>query len=542
MWDRIQAELERARRELLLRELGSGPRTSRIAQLEVQATLLELATAAFEEQARRFDEAGLVQSSRALRQRMPHLAEMLAEYVRTAARLEAEQLACGDGERYASLRAGVQHACDPVALRNVANEVVQASERVGERPAAALWRAICRRCAELRLDVPRDLGERFRREQERLAEREPAPQRATALPLLGEVERLAIAAPLLARDELFDQIELCAARLKILQEDPAAALDRTDQSRVKRAFSILTQLSKELQPGWTPTLDSRRSGEEWARYAESARRRIEQRARRRQELQEEGRREQLADALRAMRERERAIVFNEALERVRAKLYLLRAMADVVEGSDELARARVEIRTQAAIALSAAGGPEHVTRLAEALADQQELVASGRRFRALHRLWRPQEDVAELEAESADASEADGMDEAELQETTADIAQTWPAEVQDAQGMGEGESVLLVGGLPNDERRRLLQEFFGWRAAEWHESYRERQADFQGLRARVRDGRFDRVIVLARFCGHDVSTGMAEVCRRSGVAYHVHPRGISIPALAMHVYGAGLAV
>ncbi len=506
--------------------------------------LLRRAAIAYDDEAARLAQDGLSPQAASLRDESARLRERAAAEDMSAARLEADQVHAGDPQRYVELRTGIQFIALPVHARDLANEILQAAARLGPQGTEALWRELVRRAKAKQVRFPTDLEPRFRAAvaaaaRERAAPPPPpAPQHLrSAGELVLDADRLGDEARALSREDLYDRIVILAGQLKQLQETDVRPLGEQERALVRQGFGILTRISKTHQPGWTQTLDSKVTGEDWASIVRTARQRLDEREEQRRRLRERARREQVADALHELHETERRIVFQEGLERLRLRLYELGA-AD--RAADEQPWLRRDARTQAAIACSAANGDEdRIERVAQVLAGHADLVAEGRAFRTLRRYW-GMDEPAEPDTPDASAPLAVGedLDEDEIAFTVGDLdEQEWPERILQARGAGQGERVLLVGGIPNLERRRLLRDFFGWQDVEWEESYRDHSADFRALRNRIRAGSFDRVIVLSRFCGHDVTQGLREVTRRGEVHYHVHPRGISIPALATFVYG-----
>lgn len=503
--------------------------------------LLRRSAIAYDDEAARLAQDGLSPQAASLREQSARLREHAAAEDASAARLEADQVHAGDPQRYVELRTGIQVIALPVHARDLANEILQAAARLGAGAIETLWRELFRRAKAKQVRFPVDLEPRFRaavgaaaaaREREAAA---PAPAPPQELRSAGELvldaDRLGDEARALSREDLYDRIVILAGQLKQLQESETRALSEQERALVRQGFGILTRISKTHQPGWTQTLDSKVSGEDWVSIVRAARQRLDEREVQRRRLRERARLEQVADALHDLHEAERRIVFQEALERLRLRLYELGAAE---RAPDELPWLRRDARTQAAIACRAANGDEdRLERIAQLLAGHAELVTDGRAFRTLRRTWGLQE-PAEPDAVAA----VEDLDEDEVEFTVGDLDEhEWPERILQARGAGQGERVLLVGGIPNLERRRLLREFFGWHDVEWEESYRDHSADFRALRNRIRAGSFDRVIVLSRFCGHDVTQGLREIARRGEVHYHVHPRGISIPAIATFVYG-----
>lgn len=550
-WDRIEADLERARRDLLSRDFGPGPHTPEIAHHQVQAVLLRRAAWAYEDEARRLAEAGMSPQANTVRHQAQLLKERAESEDASAARLEADQVEADDPQRYAALRVAVQRlfeATDGVQARALGNELIQASGRLGPRAAEAIWRELGRRCVAKGIKVPRDLEPRFRKALAAAADaRASAPQPAPAevlgsvAELIAGADRLFDEAPVLSREDLYDRIVILGGQLKALQEQRGAQLTEAERANLRRGFGTLTRVSKTHQPGWTSVLDSRVVGADWSAQVRAAQQRLAEREVARHRAREEARREQVADALRELHETERRIVFQEAIERLRARLYDLDGLASRGADPEEIEWLRRDARTQAAIACGAANGDEdRLERVAQALGRHFDIVADGRSFRALRRYWGAEEPESELEPETAPDTEQIDVEEVEYVVGPLDDA-AWPENILASRGAGLGERVLLVGGIPNAERRRVLRDFFGWREVAWEESYRDHSADFRALRARIRAATFDRVIVLSRFCGHDVTQGLREVTRRMNVHYNVHPRGVSIPALAMFIYGPGTA-
>lgn len=547
IWDRIQSELERARRDLLSRTFGPGPHTAEIAHHQIQAVLLRRAARAFEDEARRLAQDGLSPQAVSARQQVRRLTEQAEAEDASAARLEADQLHAEDPQRYAALRLEIQRLSREVAARDLGNEIIQAAARLGPRAAESLWRELFRRTTIKEIKAPADLEPRFRemigvaqQVRDAAARRPAGEERLTPVgELVLEADRLVDEAALLSREDLYDRIVILAGQLKQWQELGPSQLSEQERTLLRQGFGTLTRLSKIRQPGWTQTLDSRVTGSDWAGSVSAARQRLAERAFERRRTRELARREQVSEALRDLHESERRIVFQEAIERLRARVYELDGMRERTTDEDELAWLRREARTQAAIACRAADSDDdRLDRISQTVRGHEELAGEGRPFRSLRRYWGLE--VPEETTVPAGAAQ-DDIDEEELDFTAGDLDDAaWPPEILHARGAGAGERVLLVGGIPNLERRRLLREFFGWREVEWVESYRDHSADFRTLRNQIRSGRVDRVIVLARFCGHDVTQGLSEVTRRNNVRFHVHPRGASIPAIAGVIYSAAL--
>lgn len=542
--ERLASALEMTIRERLALRIGRGPITNRVAHLLARARLLENAAAALRDELQRLDDRGRIT---AVARAGTVASECRAEIDRlreAALRLEARQVQAPDEERYRELAREVENLEAADRVRALANEITQAVGRIGPRGLEALWAELERVARDRDLPLDEDLPRRFQevieaaergREHSGSSASWQAPADLTPPRLLRAADDLFERAGSLESDDLRDRIESIAGRLKALQE--LSDLDRRDREIVRKAFGVLTRIGKEHRPGWTPLLDSSRRGKPWMEYAEAADARIAARAERRERERKKAKEDQRREALERFRAHERQLVHGEAVERLKAALYHFERVRAVPGAEDVVASAVREARVQAAIALQSAAGEDEVQSVAAALDQHRELVARGRAFRALRRLWG--EEPAGQDTGTGEHREAEEEPESwEVEEAVSGLDRPWGENILECHGAGEGERLLMVGGLPGQRRKQMLRDFFGWDQLEWHESYRDRQADFKTLRQRIAQGRFDRVIVLARFCGHDVHFGLRDACRAHDVSYHVHPRGASIPAIATFVYGA----
>lgn len=541
-WARVSATLERAIRESLAPRIGRGPRTSRIAHLLAQATLLESASDNVRAAALPI-ESSLEAFSAQVR---GFASEMVSEAERLrdqASRLEGEQIGAPDAARYAELCRAASSIQALDRVRDLANEMIQALGRLGPGGLASLHAVLREACARAGFELPEDVEARLAAEVGRAREAAEEAMPSAPGPLVGmrpnqllkAAEEVETDAPKLDGAEIFDRIESVAGRLKSLQENPPAPLDESDARIVKMAFGILTRVSRDHRPGWTPLLDNQRSGEDWLAYASDADERQARRLEARKDAKRRARREQIRRAVERAREEERRQLRHDTIELLKRDLYLLDKVWHVPGAEDFEAEKRRRARTDAAIALRTCASDEEVEEIALLLEERKELVAEGRAFRRLRRVWGIEE-VSPEHDEVDDETDQD-LDEGLVEDAVAEIEALYTSEVYEAEGAGEGERILLVGGIPREPIRKRLSEFFGWVLTDWRESYRDRQADFRTLRKRIAEGRFDRVIVLARFCGHDVSFSLRDACRTHGVSYHVHPRGASVPAIAASVYG-----
>lgn len=550
-FERVFSLLVRGRRDCLWREIGPGALAGRLAHFEIHGEVAALLAASLEREARHLEGVELPLRARELRDVAQDLRGELDDLREGIAAIESGGIKADSREKYAGLRLVCTEVRDQGGVREAVNRVVQGGPALGWVAYHALERMLTGRCAELGFPLPADCQARLEEAARRLSEawraekwRLEAAERTRELPPLGglaqEIETLAERAAALSKEDLFDAIEFHAARLKTLQESSPGA-GKQDQAVFRRAFGVLSKLSKSFKPGYTPLLESGRQGEDWPAFARAAAARMAEREAERARLRLLGRQEQIHDAVTQLRERARNQAFDEAIQRLRALLAEDPAAEGDPGGAGREAGWRHAVRTQAAMALRAGAGlPAVASRLVPLLQGRSGLIACGREFKLLRaHLGLPESSApASAERPGRETAEQADYDAEQVDQLASALEEEWPAEIAQLRGVGEGERVWLVGGQPQLGLLPLLKEFFSWQKVEWIESYRTRQADFQALQGRIRQGGVDRVIVLARFCGHDVSQTLGPSCRVHGVSYHVHPRGVSVAALAQVVYGA----
>ncbi|MBX3460126.1 MAG: hypothetical protein KF696_09245 [Planctomycetes bacterium] len=88
-----------------------------------------------------------------------------------------------------------------------------------------------------------------------------------------------------------------------------------------------------------------------------------------------------------------------------------------------------------------------------------------------------------------------------------------------------GRRAAVAGGSCREYRREQLQEYYGLAKLEWIENERNETADGANLARRIRNGSFDIVFLLARFCSHDLQDHMKQACKESGVPFVLVQRG-----------------
>ncbi len=536
-YEQLAAALERGLRGRLGEEFVPGPTTARLAHIEARRRLLSAACAILEAEISELREASLETEAEHLERCVQQAGRTRQQLDEQRRRLEAELAGARDPGRFTDLRTTIDGVRAPETIRAAANECLQAIGRIGVAGVRFLWRELENVAAECGHPLTADLVRRFKdllsqaeiRDQRHAARRRSEESEPTLVLLAEQARGLIGEAPAMSKEELFDHLVSIGGRLKAIDEEAAPVGNQAEE--IRRAFGILTRISKEHQPGWTPVLDPKRKGEDWRAMAREADRRIADRRAAQRERQQAAEREQQREALERLRAFENRIVFTESLERLRTAIYRLEGLPDVRGIESTLNEVLTEARRQAEIALRTARSPDDIERLTRTLGKRREEVCSGRVFRPLRRTWSGT-------STSADFEDLEAIDDPEVRDAVEDLAQPWPAAIEASRNAGQGERVLLVGGLPSPQKSKLFEKFFGWSAVEWKESYRNHQADYATLRKRIAADRFDRVIVLGRYCGHDVSTSLSRSCRTHGVSYHVHPGGLTIPSLATFIYGA----
>lgn len=530
----LLARIERIHRDALAHAFGgSHPALARIAHLHAQAVIARALANALEVELGEAD-AALGCSQRALLEHDIRDTRAEAHRLETlAARARAEFLAPGDGERLLALEERIAVIVDSSHVGVLVNDLVLIGPRLDERAMNHLRTRLESKARERGLALTTTQYRRLEhvRDAAPAKQVDPGDVRRSVSRLLRDAECLQGNAAGVPAEELLTRIESIAGRLKDLDEHEIATDDGETRRLLKRAFGTLTRISKDHEPGFTPVLDSSRRGEDWLAMAHAADARIKEiEAARAAALREAERADRLS-ALARLRESDRIDDLEEQIHMLRAALY---ARDDPSESGAAEADAVRALKRACRLART----NDEVLRIAGVLGSATELAARGRHCRALRRVLGLPEPDDGTPVASIDGAASAAQDDDEDDPAIDDASSEWPESIADTEGAGRDERVLIAGGLRDDRRRQRLTGFFGWRECEWAESYRERQADFATLRKRITAGRFDRVIILARFCGHDVTQGLANTCRARDVPLTIHGRSASIPALAQSVYGA----
>lgn|GEM_PF-6960902 len=156
-------------------------------------------------------------------------------------------------------------------------------------------------------------------------------------------------------------------------------------------------------------------------------------------------------------------------------------------------------------------------RLLRLLEDHDEALADDPRFRRLRRALRSFSEGdadATMIGDSLDDSAMYGVAEAPSSDVSPE-ALARAAEMR----------VLLVGGEPREQHRQRLLDATGVRELEWAPATRGGGiGKLQSAAESIRSGSWDSVILLPRFCGHDVDAVLIPACKGSGTPW-LHVRG-----------------
>lgn len=157
-------------------------------------------------------------------------------------------------------------------------------------------------------------------------------------------------------------------------------------------------------------------------------------------------------------------------------------------------------------------------RLLRLVEDHEEALSQDPRFRRLRRALRSfadgDADATMIVETSLDGSSPFG-----------DRAALSPEESSPLGEHAASLKVLLVGGEPREQHRQRLLEATGVRQLEWAPATRGGGVGkLQSTAESIRRGSWDAVILLPRFCGHDVDAVLIPACRGSGTPW-LHVRG-----------------
>jgi len=154
-------------------------------------------------------------------------------------------------------------------------------------------------------------------------------------------------------------------------------------------------------------------------------------------------------------------------------------------------------------------------RLLRLVEDHDEALASDPRFKRLRRALRS---FAEGDADATMISEP--LDHSLFGDST--LA---PEEAARLDGIAKHLKILLVGGEPREQHRQRLESATGVERLEWAPATRGGgTGKLQSTAESIRQGSWDAVILLPRFCGHDVDAVLVPACKSSETPW-LHVRG-----------------
>ena len=157
-------------------------------------------------------------------------------------------------------------------------------------------------------------------------------------------------------------------------------------------------------------------------------------------------------------------------------------------------------------------------RLMRAIMDHREALAGDPRFKRLRRALRA------FAGEDPDAT----TDEATLVADTSlfgEVPSLSSERAAELDALAAGLKILMVGGEPREVHRQRLESATGVAALEWAPATRGGgTGKLQSTAESIRQGSWDGVVLLPRFCGHDVDAMLVPACKASRTPW-LHLRG-----------------
>jgi multidrug efflux pump subunit AcrA (membrane-fusion protein) len=105
-------------------------------------------------------------------------------------------------------------------------------------------------------------------------------------------------------------------------------------------------------------------------------------------------------------------------------------------------------------------------------------------------------------------------------------------DVEEVKELTRGRHAVLVGGEAREERRRQLEQVFGFESLDWVPSEGSRPFLLRTLEQRIRAHEVDLVMLLGEFVGHAVSETLGPVCAAEQVVCLVLDQGDSPAQIA----------
>lgn len=336
------------------------------------------------------------------------------------------------------------------------------------------------------------------------------------------------------------EAQLIAARLGLLQYHNADLVKRErrlDLGTV-HVFATLTRIAQDrLNPHFTihglkREVNQHWSAEDWARVLrDGMHERLaaleDQTLQREREARERERREQQERKDQLNRELADEIVHE--IEDFVAEL----DSANVIPETPELVT-YVRETVDGLLQRVPAGDGDLIDRVANALGEPCALLFGGKAFRRFRKRLTKLGYLAEGQGTEVTAvdTEPDRNGDTSAASKSSRQKAAHSATVEETKDAYTGLRAVMVGGTPREERRAIIQKWFGFDSLIWEGNERGRQADGVQIAERVRGGRYDVVLYLARFCAHSVQEQLRPSCKESNVPYVFVPNGYGITAIA----------
>ncbi|MBI4568399.1 MAG: hypothetical protein HY719_08375 [Planctomycetes bacterium] len=265
-------------------------------------------------------------------------------------------------------------------------------------------------------------------------------------------------------------IGVLAARARILQE--SVTLDAELEQRFASVFAILNRVSHEQQPGNVPLLARNYRGnfrDDLARYS--------------RELEEAEKGAAAFKVLVARTEEEQKAAAAE-LARARDSLQEARALADDPYFSED-----ADKRSTCGRLLRRA-----LTRLP---VNDPDLLAVAKPIAARLPDFFSDDVLARLRPHV-------GLPPLAVATSAPSDEESGPASNEHLRHKFEGQRGLIVGGIPVEQARGKLQEFYGFASLDWTELEGKAPRRIQGLASRIERRNYDIVFLLVQFLGHSM--------------------------------------
>ncbi len=287
-----------------------------------------------------------------------------------------------------------------------------------------------------------------------------------------------------------------------------------DAEHVARLFPKLSAFSKRERPGFVYGLrrDHRAQSESWHHDCE-------------------GWRKQVVEHLQAEVQK----VADDGQDRNPERA--LAALEEVLAG--EPTNRDIVVATAEALELSVRADDPRLLRL---VAERREALAGDPRFKRVRRA---------LRAMAGEDPDATSDDTTMFADTTlfGDVPSLSAEEAAQLDAQAASLRILMVGGEPREVHRQRLQLATGVAALEWAPATRGGgTGKLQSTAESIRRGSWDGVVLLPRFCGHDVDAMLVPACKASETpwlhlrgGYGVGPMREAVRQLAGHREGGDVA-